>query len=168
VPIVREYQEEYFSRIGVVLDTDPVHADPRRFEAALSLAAGIVAKLSAGEALIDVLVMGAEVHALTVGRSLGYLDQALDLLACAEPSRFDGAQLADRLAPFLPALGAVIFVALAWDASRASFVQTVESRGTPCRTIVVEGPRARGTAAGAHDRIAVPVEALERKELLWL
>src|SRR5581483_5557131 len=118
VPVVREYQEEYFSRVGVIVDTDARHAEPRRLEAALSLAAGIVARLSAGDALIDLLAVGDEVHplVLTLGRSLGFLDQALDRLACVRPSApLDAARLSRRLAPFRGRLSAAVMVALTWD-----------------------------------------------------
>src|SRR6185437_10313511 len=81
-PVVREYQEEYFSRIGVIIDA--AAPSPRVLEAILQLAAGAVAFLSRGEALIDLLVVGERVHDLTIGRHLGFLDQALDLLACVE------------------------------------------------------------------------------------
>jgi uncharacterized protein (DUF58 family) len=165
-PIVREYQEEYFSRIGVVVDTDSAHADPRRLEAALSLAAGIVARLSRGEALIDLLVVGDEVHALTVGRSLGFLDQALDLLACVKPGRAFVAETPARLlAPFLSRLSAVIFVGLTWDDERARFAHVVRGQGVACQCIVVEGPANR---VPAGDRLTVPVQAIENKEPLCL
>ena len=52
-PSVREYQQEYFTRVGVVLDTDPAGASEERFEAGVSLVAGIVAQLCSGEELID-------------------------------------------------------------------------------------------------------------------
>ena len=84
-PVVRKYQQEYFSRVGVILDTDLPGRDEEKFEAAISLAAGMIANLSRGEALIDLLVTGDRLHPLTVGRSLGHLDQALDHLACVEP-----------------------------------------------------------------------------------
>ena len=54
--MVREYQEEYFTRIGVVVDTDARAASPAHIEGALSLAAGVVAHLCQGEALVDLLV----------------------------------------------------------------------------------------------------------------
>ena len=168
VPIVREYQEEYFSRVGVVVDTDPRHAEPRRLEAALSLAAGVVARLSGGEALIDLLVVGDTVHPLTLGRSLGFLDQALDLLACVQPSApLDAARLSHRLSPFLGRLSAAVLVALTWDEQRAAFADLLGRQGVACHTVVVRGPRADGPAGGPG-WTAVPVEAVERREPLWL
>ena len=108
-PAVREYQQEYFTRVGVVLDTSA--RDPDLLEAALELAAGVVGHLSRGEALIDVLVVGDEVHPLTVGRSLGRLDQALELLAAVERSpKLDAETLVRRLEPHLAQLSAVFAI----------------------------------------------------------
>ena len=85
VPHVRKYQQEYFTPVGVVVDTDRTTAGETQFEAALSLAAGVLVHLSRGEALIDLLVLGDQVHPLALGRNLGFLNQALDLLACIVP-----------------------------------------------------------------------------------
>ena len=56
---MREYTQEYFTRVGVVLDTEggrgPGAVEERRFEAAVALAAGLAAHLARGEALIDLL-----------------------------------------------------------------------------------------------------------------
>ncbi len=139
VPVVREYQEEYFTRIGVVVDTDTARlADASTFEAALSLAAGVVAHLSRGEALIDLLVVGGEVHSLTLGRSLGFLEQALDLLAVVERGgALDADRLSERLHPHLPRLSCVIVVALAWDAPRRTLVERIRGFGVGCTALVV-------------------------------
>lgn len=173
VPAVREYQEEYFTRLGVVVDTDPA-ADERSFEAALSLAAGVVAHLSRGEALIDLLVVGDTVHTLTLGRSLGFLDQALDLLACVRPGApLEPGALAHRLTPHMPRLSCIVFVALKWDEARMQLVDRIRGFGVGCRTLVVDPPR-KGRSASSPSRAAdaelvrVPTEAVERGEALLL
>jgi uncharacterized protein (DUF58 family) len=167
MPIVREYQEEYFSRIGIVVDTDAIHAEPRRLEAVLSLAAGLVACLSRGEALIDLLVVGDELHALTLGRSLGFLDQALDLLACVQAGPgFSGARMTRLLAPHLERLSAVAFVGLSWDGERVLFAQALRDQGVACQSIVLLGPGKTAPVSG--DCLTVPVETVERREPLWL
>src|SRR5262249_44033891 len=76
VPVVREYQQEYFTRLGVILDTDATAGKSAHLEDAIVLAAGVVRCLARGDALIDVLVVGAEVHRLMLGRSLGTFEQA--------------------------------------------------------------------------------------------
>jgi uncharacterized protein (DUF58 family) len=162
-PMVREYQEEYFSRIGVLVET----ADPGgdRFEAMLSLAAGVVARLSRGEALIDLLVTGDRVHDLTLGRHLGFLEQALDLLACAEarsqPLAVD-AVLA-LLSPHLPRLSCVIVVTSTWD--QGVLAERIRGFGVGCTTLVVAGdePEVRG-----RDVHTIRAAAITRGEALSL
>jgi hypothetical protein len=162
VPVVREYQEEYFTRIGVVVD--PAVAEARRLEAMLSLAAGVVAHLSRGEALIDVLVVGERVHELTIGRHLGFLDQALDLLACVEPEklRVDPGALVARLGAHLGRLSCVIVVAPAWD--RGALAERIRARGVGCVTLVVDP--AASSALRAQELRVVSVAAIESGEAL--
>ncbi len=142
VPAVRKYQQEYFSRIGVILDTDATAHDEQKLEAAISLAAGLIAQLSRGEALIDLLVTGDKLHPLTVGRSLGHLDQALDHLACVVPGpRFDSAKLLALLRPHLSRLSSMVAVLQTWDPERSALVQQIEATGVGCRAILVSGPK---------------------------
>ncbi len=146
-PVVREYQQEYFSRVGVVLDTETRKTDDPVLEAGISLAAGVVAHLSRGEALIDLLVVGDQVHRLTLGRNLGFLEQALDLLACVEPApALDMTALEARLDPFFSRLSCVVFVCLSWDAARAAFARRITGRGVGCRVLLVSEDDLHGAA----------------------
>ncbi len=160
-PVVREYTEEYFSRIGVVVDA--AAPDDRTLEALLSLAAGVVAHLSRGEALIDLLVVGDQVHDLTIGRHLGFLEQALDALACVEraPERVPPDRLVARLAPHLARLSCVVVVTPAWD--EGALGERIRGAGVACTTLVVGGGELRGDGVRG-----VPVEAIERGEGLAL
>jgi uncharacterized protein (DUF58 family) len=99
-PHVREYQEEYFVRVGVMLLGDGSRESA--FEASIALVAGVVEHLARGEALIDVLVTGDELHTLggdtarrgggggggashvTLGRHTGSFLEVLDILATVE------------------------------------------------------------------------------------
>ncbi len=155
VPVVREYQEEYFTRVGVVIDTDRDAADPPTFEAALSLAAGVVAYLTRGEALIDMLVAGDRVHTLTVGRSLGFLDQVQDLLAVVEPAtRSDPEALWANLSPHLARVSSVIFIVLAWDDARRATAQRIRRLGVECTILLVSEDEAP-PEAGPVTRVSV-------------
>jgi uncharacterized protein (DUF58 family) len=148
-PAVREYHQEYFSRVGVVLDTDRTHASEEQLEAGISLAAGIVARLSRGEALIDLLVTGDRLHPLTLGRSLGFLEQALDHLACVEPGpRFDARVLVELLRPHLGRLSSVVFVSLKWDEARSALAREIRETGVGCRSITVSGGEPGGSGDG--------------------
>lgn len=165
VPHVREYQQEYFSRFGVILDTEAERATPETFEAALSLAAGIVAHLSRGEGLIDLLVCGGQLHSLTLGRSLGQLEQALDLLACVEPTEgFESEELFRKLVPFLERLSCVFVVWLSLDDRRLAFLKRLQQR-LPCRAFLLT--QGASKVANPH-LILVDVDAVAKEQPLAL
>ncbi len=168
-PVVREYQQEYFSRVGVALDTEAAGPDDPRLEAAISLAAGVVANLSRGEALIDLLVVGDQVHKLTLGRNLGFLDQALDLLAHVEPApRLNLKVLEERLDPHLSHLSCLVLVALSWDDARRRLVERVAGRRVGCRTLLVTGPGAAEEPVTEDGVTVVTVEAINQDRRLLL
>lgn len=144
-PAVREYQEEYFTRVGVILDcvapASRRSASDETFEAAVSLTAGVVARLGRGDALVDLLVTGGEVHALTLGRSLGFLEQALDHLAVAEIEQsVDRTRLLKLLTPYLTRLSAVVMVVDGWDEAREAFLRAIEKKGVRVHCVAVGAP----------------------------
>jgi hypothetical protein len=133
-------------------------------EAALSLGAGVVARLCAGEAIVDVLLTQDHEERLSLGRSLGSLERALDVLAAVrEKPGFSSAGLLARLEPHLERLSSVVFVALAWDDARAAFVAAIRARGAAVRVLVV-GERAPPSPDVTH----VPLAALAERRELWL
>ncbi|HVJ91355.1 MAG TPA: DUF58 domain-containing protein, partial [Labilithrix sp.] len=147
-PAVREYQQEYFTRVGVVLDTST--RDTNLLEAAIELAAGVIAHLSRGEALIDVLVVGDAVHELTVGRSLGWLDQALELLADVERGpEMNAEKLVGRLEPHLAQLSCVIAIVTGKreNVEQRRFESLLRSRGLACTALVVDRKLAKAILA---------------------
>jgi len=162
-PHVREYQQEYFTRIGVILDNDETTGSEATFESAISLAAGVVARLSRGEALIDLLVVGGTVHSLTIGRSLGFFEQALDHLACAKQAPpVDHEQLLARLEPFLSRLSAFIIVTRAEHPKRLRLAAAIERRGIAARVLRVHDDLPKGLAGRQEDKAPVSTHMRER------
>jgi uncharacterized protein (DUF58 family) len=141
-PATREYQQEYFTRVGVIVDLG--FRDAERLESAVELAAGVVLRLSRGDALIDVLVVGDVIHELTVGRSLGRLDQALELLSTVEqgpPLR--AASLVKRLEPHLAQLSTVFAIVSPEAAEKRNLEKRLRDHGLACTTVVVDDELAR-------------------------
>jgi uncharacterized protein (DUF58 family) len=156
-PVVKEYQEEYFSRIALVLDTFlPKRPSPRereRFEAAISLLASVAGHFSRSEEVVDILAAGPDLYEVSTGRSLGYLDNVLDVLACLEPSPappFEsiGPPLFERL----ERLTTVVAVMLEWDDAREAFLRRVRAMGVAVRVLLVhEGGTRRPWASVSAD-----------------
>jgi uncharacterized protein (DUF58 family) len=155
-PATREFQEEYFARVGLVLDTEATERE-ETFEAALSLVAGLASKLGTGESLLDVIVFGDRLHNLTVGRSLGAIDDVLDLLAAVEAGpKLESRAVLGRLSPALSRLSAVLCVSTGWGAEHETLVRSIRMAGTPAVGYVVsegEAPPSTDARWVAADRI---------------
>jgi uncharacterized protein (DUF58 family) len=141
-PVVKEYQEEYFCRIALILDTFlPRKHGPRdeqAFEAGISVLASIADFFSRSEYIVDILAAGPDVYEVSAGRSLAYLENILDVLACIEPCydepfRTIGPHLFEKLAQ----ITSVVAVLQDWDAGRENFLRRVKDLGTAVRSIVV-------------------------------
>jgi uncharacterized protein (DUF58 family) len=148
-PVVKEYQEEYFCRIALVLDTflppRPRAADHASFEAGISVVASIADYFSRSEYVVDILAAGPDVYEVSAGRSLAYLENILDVLACLEPCPDPAfARITPHLFEKLAQITTVVAVLQDWDEPRERFLREVKALGTAVRAIVVhEGPTTR-------------------------
>ncbi len=141
-PVVKEFEEEYFCRIAIILDTFlPKRPRPREvnaFESAISVVASIADYFSRGEYIVDILAAGPDIYEVSAGRSLAYLENILDVLACLEPCSqppFEG--IGPPLFDKLSQITTVVAVLLDWDAPREDFLRRVKSLGTSVRAIIV-------------------------------
>jgi uncharacterized protein (DUF58 family) len=148
-PVVKEYQEEYFCRIAIILDTfvpkRPRAAGERVFEAAISVVASIADFFSRSEYVVDILAAGPDLYEVSAGRSLAYLENILDVLACLEacpdpPFATIGPALFEKLGQ----ITTVVAVLQDWDEPREEFLRQVKALGTAVRVVIVhEGPTTR-------------------------
>ncbi|HET7745808.1 MAG TPA: DUF58 domain-containing protein, partial [Vicinamibacteria bacterium] len=141
-PVVKEYQEEYFCRIAVVLDTfQPRHPrarDEKAFEAAISAVASVADHFSRSEFVVDILAAGPEVYEVSAGRSLAYLENILDVLSCLEPCPdAPFARIAPRLFERLAGISTVVAILQDWDDEREAFLRELRALGAGLRLIVV-------------------------------
>jgi uncharacterized protein (DUF58 family) len=141
-PVVREYQEEYFSRIALVLDTflgkRPRPRERARFEAAISTLASVAEHFSRSEEVVDILAAGPDLYEVSTGRSLGYLDNVLDVLACLAPSPAPPFEsIAPTLFERLERLTTVVAVMLEWDEAREGFLRRVRGMGVAVHVLLV-------------------------------
>src|SRR5439155_7840266 len=81
-PVVREFQEEYFARHALILDTFAPAGET--FEAAVSLTASFLAASDPLESLLDLMFVEDRAHCLTAGRGVGDRTDLLRALAAVE------------------------------------------------------------------------------------
>ena len=137
--VVREYQQEHFARLALVLDVEAERwADEVFFERGLSVAAAIADALARQEYIIDIFAAGDDVHHFQAGRSIAHFENILELLACLEPGRtLNPAALSAAILPAARKLSAVIFVMTDWDDIRRGLVAQMRAFGIAIRVICV-------------------------------
>jgi uncharacterized protein (DUF58 family) len=164
-PVVREFQQEYLSRIALIVDT---HVPRLRaamgreddLEAAISLGAAVADALSRLEYVVDLFAVGPDLYHLQAGRSLAYLDTILDILACIEPCRASpfgtlGPALRDQVAQ----IGSAVVLLLDWDDERAAFVRALRDLGVAVKVVIVRNDAPRVDPTGVTTD-AGPVQRL--------
>jgi uncharacterized protein (DUF58 family) len=133
--IAREFREEYFIRLAVVLDVEARSArGEQQLDRAISLTAGITAALSRKDYIVDIFAAGSDVYRFQAGRALASFENILEVLSCLESCRrMDTPALEAVLLPETPSLSAVILVMMEWDSERAQLVRHLKSRGVSVR-----------------------------------
>ena len=143
-PIVREFEDEFFSRHALVLDTFCDEPYSENFEEAVSVAASFASAVQTQESLLDLLFVGAQAYCFTTGRGLAHVDQILEILASVRVCTDKPFEALETLA--LNHAGAVsgcICVMLAWDLPRRRFVEKLKALDIPVRVVVIlaDAPR---------------------------
>lgn len=157
-PIVREWVEEYMLRVAVILDTHvPVNAPEFRrdsFERAVSVAAAVSDYMARQDYLVDLFAAGPNLYHLTAGRSLAYLDQILDILACVDENPAEPFDVIEpQITELLSRISTVICVFLDWDEHRRTFVDTLRVQGAAVKVILLSDGRCTLDPAGDAELI---------------
>ena len=137
-PIVKEFQDEFFVRHALILDTFAAPADLGHFEEAVSVAASFVDNMLTQDALVDLMFVGPEPFCFTAGRGLGSGERFLQVLACVEPA--DGqpfSALLQAVTTHAKELSGCVCVLLKWDEVRQQLVEQVRSWGVPVLVLVL-------------------------------
>ena len=137
-PVVKEFEDEFFVRHALVLDTFTEHHHSEVFEEAVSVAASFACTLQAQESLLDLLFVGPHSYCFTAGRGLAHADQMLEILASVRACPDQPFSALEHLVlNHVEAVSGCICVLLAWDEERRGFVQKLKTLGLPVLVLVI-------------------------------
>lgn len=141
-PIVKELEDTFYPRYGLVLDTFPESGHEMLFEDAVSIAASFASTIDTKESLLDLMFIKDRAHTVTVGRGVARSELLLDVLATVEPETIPQFDVLTRLVlRHREDLTSCLVVLSGWSESRADFVRDLTKRGIPCVVIVAgHGP----------------------------
>ena len=140
-PIVKEFEDEFFVRHALVLDTFDEEPNSEVLEEAVSVAASFACTILTQESLLDLLFVGNQSYCFTAGRGLAHAEQMLEILAsvknCAD-KKF--ATLEHLVLGHISAVSGCICVLQRWDDARKSFVKKLRTLNIPLLVLVVVRP----------------------------
>ena len=137
-PVVKEFQDEFFVRHALILDTFTEQVRGDKFEAAVSVAASFASTPRSSEVLLDLMFVGTQAYCFTSGRGLAHADNLLEVLACVKESNsqsFD--QLCSLVKEYLASLSGCVCILLEWDVSRQYLVKLLKNAQIPSLVVVV-------------------------------
>ncbi len=136
--IVKEYQDEYFVRKGLVLDTEADSIKSEVFEAAVSVAASLVVSNQHDDGLLDLMFVGLQSYCFTSGRGIDQTPHMQEILAAVEAAeRGAFERLKQSVTERIQECSSLMIVLLQWDQPRQAFIQYLQSCAIPVAVFVV-------------------------------
>ena len=140
-PIVKEFEDEFFVRHALVLDTFTDEPYSAILEEAVSVAASFACTVLTKESLLDLLFVGVESYCFTAGRGLAHADRMLEILASVRAcSDKPFATLEHLVIAHAPSVSGCICVFQNWDDARKHLVEKLCALRVPVMVLVIVPP----------------------------
>ncbi len=137
-PVVKEYNDEFFIRYGLVLDTFLNNKPDKVFEDAVSIAASFMATQKEQDTLLDLMFIGNNAYRFTSGRGLGGTENILEVLACIKPvyeSNIKKMEL--MIKEYKHECSGLICIFLNLDEERKSFINSLAELNIPIKVLFI-------------------------------
>ena len=137
-PIVKEFEDEFFVRHALVLDTFDEEPNSEVLEEAVSVAASFACTILTQESLLDLLFVGNQSYCFTAGRGVAHADQMLEILASVKncPDK-PFVALENLVLNHVGVVSGCICVLQRWDDARQKFVEKLKAVGVPLLVLIV-------------------------------
>ncbi len=140
-PMVREYQDEFFERHALILDTFASAGQHQRLEEAVAIAASFVCTLETQECLLDLMFVSKKAYTYTAGRGQMHTEDMLEVLAgVRQPAYQQFDELHDVVLQHRGSLSSSIVILLDWDESRRKLIDDLQGSGLPLRVLLITDP----------------------------
>ncbi|MBK1831491.1 DUF58 domain-containing protein [Verrucomicrobiaceae bacterium R5-34] len=136
--IVKEYEDVFFPRYGLVLDTFAPAEEAEMFEQAVSVAASFAASIDTRESLLDLMFIRSEAYVFSAGRGEERIDKMLEVLAgvqCAPQQDFEALQ--KLILRYRDDLTACICIFTGWCEQRRDVVANLRRVGMQLKVISI-------------------------------
>jgi uncharacterized protein (DUF58 family) len=143
---VKEYQDEFFVRHALILDTFQKTEFGELFEEAVSVAASFAYSMETQESLLDLMFVGTEAYCFTSGRGLAQTEKILEILASVKACRDKPfSTLSPMVIERASLLSGCICILLSWDEEREKLINLLKALGIPVLVLVITDDKTKQT-----------------------
>jgi len=147
--IIKEFQQEYLSRIAIIVDTyvPPINSFQFSFrkkqtfaelEASLSLSSALIDYLTRGEYVVDIFATGLDVYHFKAGRHLSCFDDIMDILASLELNhQIPINDISSSVIEEISSIGSVVVLLQGWDEEREKLIARLNNYGIATKVIII-------------------------------
>lgn len=134
-PVVKEYQDEYFVRQALILDTSSGSFEV--LEEAISLAASFALTMNTPDSVLDLIYLSDKQEILTSGRGTDSVNKQLEALATLSKSKLELKQLKEATIRHARFVSAFILILSDWTEEHQFFLESMKSINVPLHTFIV-------------------------------
>jgi uncharacterized protein (DUF58 family) len=142
-PIVKEFEDEFFVRHALVLDTFDEEPYGEILEEAVAVAASFACTVLTQESLLDLLFVGNQSYCFTAGRGLAHAEQMLEILASVQNCADKPFSTLEQLVlNHISVVSGCICIFQKWDEARRKFLEKLQKLDVPLLALIVVPPGA--------------------------
>jgi uncharacterized protein (DUF58 family) len=137
-PIVKEFEDTYFPRYGLIFDNCVEGGDEEAFEEAVSVAASFASAIDTRQSLLDLMFVNQEAIVMTAGQGIAKAEKMLEVLAAVEADvevHFE--ELRRLVYSHRDNFSACFCVFPEWSADRAEFLRRLSHGGLEVLGLIV-------------------------------
>jgi uncharacterized protein (DUF58 family) len=155
-PILKEYEEVFFPRYGLVLDTAVRAEHEEVFEELVSVAATLASEVDTEQSLIDLMFIQQGAKVQTVGKNVERMELMLELLASVQIDPVpDWQALKKEVLKHADDMTTCFVLCGGWDKGREEFVASLRSSGVPVRLLIVQDENEPAQVTGMGEEVTI-------------
>ncbi len=134
-PVVKEYQDEFFVRQSLVLDTDT--DNPEVLEEVISVGASLLLQLEDSEGLMDLLYLSDSPRVITAGRGFAQTNHQLETLATMQKPSTTPDKLLEAVRNHTRLISGCLLVVPDWNNTRQDLYRCLVRASVPVSLFVI-------------------------------
>ncbi|MFH2090752.1 MAG: DUF58 domain-containing protein [Pseudomonadota bacterium] len=136
--VIKEFEDEYFVRHALILDTFLNSENEILFEQAVSIASSYIYSMQTHESILDLMFVGNQLYSFSTGRGLSRSEKMLEIMACVQPCKDKSIQdLIPVLTANIKQFSGSICVFLDWTSAHQEIIQLFDQARIPVFIIIV-------------------------------